>query len=106
VSVLQCVLDDQDLDQYLHLEKHGRLPLKLVGPGLPHDIKLVKGSYPVTIEDAPSGKAPILVLTKIELDGKIATDVYKYDAEGVHGTSKVKNGKSGWELMSSRIVEH
>ena len=38
-------------------------------------------------------------------DGNIATVSYRYDVENIRGTTRVKNAKTGWELMSSRIVE-
>lgn len=104
-TVLQAVLNDPELDGYLHLEKAGRSPVKLSGPDLPKDLKLVKGKHPVTVVDGPkSEKDPVVVLTRIGLEGTIATVAYRYDVEKIRGTTRIKNGKSGWELMSSRIV--
>jgi hypothetical protein len=105
-TVLQAVLDDPELTGYLHVEKPARSHVKLAGPNLPKDLKLVKGSYPVTIVDAPkSEKDPVLVLTRVEAEDKVVTVAYRYDVEGIRGTTRVQNGKSGWQLMSSRILE-
>lgn len=105
-TVLQAVLNDPELDGYLHAEKPGRKPVKLSGPDLPKNLKLVKSGYPVTIVDGPkSPKDPVVVVTRIALEGNTATVTYRYDVEKIRGATRVKNGKSGWELMSSRISE-
>ena len=43
--VLQQLLDDPDLEQYLHLDKAGRLPLKISGADLPEKLAAHKGGY-------------------------------------------------------------
>jgi hypothetical protein len=105
-SVLQAMLDDPELTGYLHIDKPGRSPVKLAGPNLPQDLKLVKGRSQVVIVDAPkSDKDPVIVLSRVGVEDKSATISYRYDVEGIRGTTRVKNGTSGWVLMSSRIIE-
>jgi hypothetical protein len=105
-AVLQAVLDDPELDGYLHLEKPGRSPVKLAGANVPKDVKLVKGKHPVTIVEGPkSDKDPVLLIQRIKQEGGVATVAYQYDVEHIRGTTRVKNGKTGWELVSSRIIE-
>jgi hypothetical protein len=55
-AVLQQVLNDPELDSYLHAEKPGRTPVKLSGPDLPKDLKLVKGTHVVSIVDGPKDR--------------------------------------------------
>ncbi len=105
-KVLQAVLDDPELTSYLHVEKPGRARVKVAGPDLPKDLKLVKGGYEVTIVDGPrSPKDPVVVITRIKVEDKSVSVAYKYDVEGIRGTTRVKNGATGWELASSRIIE-
>ena len=106
-TVLQLVLEDAELDKYLHLEEPGRFPLKLSGKDVPSDIALLKAGQPVKIvEGEPAKKDAVLVVTKVDISGPIATVDYRYDVEGVVGTAHLKKASYGWELESSRIVEH
>jgi hypothetical protein len=105
-AVLQQVLDDPALEQHLHTDKPGRAPVKMSGPDLPEDLKVNKAGYGVKIVDEPkSDKDPVLVLTRVERSGNIVTVAYRYAVEGIRGTTRVKKGSSGWELMSSRIMQ-
>lgn len=106
-AILQRVIEDEELDKYLKLTLPGRFPLKLSGSDLPSGITLTKGNQPVAILDsAPATKDAVLVLTTLEIDGNQATVAYRYDVEGIRGTARLKKGAQGWELKSSRIVEH
>ena len=99
------MLDDPELDRHMQAGKPGRTPVQLSGPDLPSDLKLMKGGYPVKIVDAPkSNKDPVLVINRLEFDGNIATIAYRYDVEKIRGTTRIKRGSAGWELMSSRIM--
>jgi hypothetical protein len=103
-KILQLVLDDEELSAFLKLSEPGRFPLKLAGKDLPSGV--AKGGKPVEIVDGPkSEKDAVLVITKLEIAGSTATVAYRYDVEGIRGTSRVTRGPSGWELKSSRIVE-
>lgn len=106
-SILQLVIEDPELDPYLKLGEPGRFPLKLHGEKVPGGVKLIKGAEPVQIVDAPkTSKDPVLVVTELDLEGTTATVRYQYGAEGIRGTARLNKTSHGWELKSSRIVEH
>jgi hypothetical protein len=106
-SILQRVIEDDELDKYLKLTLPGRFPLKISGSDLPSGLSLTKGNQPVQVVSAPSSKKDaVLVITTVEITGKDATIAYRYDAEGIRGTARLKKGERGWELKNSRIVEH
>jgi hypothetical protein len=106
-TVLQLVIEDAELDKYLHLEEPGRFPLKMAGKDLPSGVALTKAGQAVKIVDGePAKKDAVLVITKIEIASPDATVGYRFDIEGVVGTAHLKKASYGWELKSSRIVEH
>ena len=106
-TVMQLVIEDAELDKYLHLEEPGRFPLKIAGKELPSGIALTKAGQPVKVVDGePAKKDAVLVITKIEIAAPDATVGYRFDIEGVVGTAHLKKASYGWELKSSRIVEH
>jgi hypothetical protein len=106
-TVMQLVIEDAELDKYLHLEEPGRFPLKMSGKDLPSGIALTKAGQPVKLVDGePAKKDAVLVITKIDIEGPDATVGYRFDIEGVVGTAHLKKASYGWELKSSRIVEH
>ncbi len=106
-TVLQLVLEDAELDKYLHLTEPGRFPLKVAGKDVPSTIALMKSGQPVKIvEGEPAKKDAVLVITNIEIAPPDATVGYRFDIEGVVGTAHLKKASYGWELKSSRIVEH
>src|SRR5262245_60640178 len=41
-KILQLVVDDPELDHYLHLGEPGRFPLQIAGDKLPSGVKLIK----------------------------------------------------------------
>jgi hypothetical protein len=104
--VLQAVLDDPELDRYLQTKRPGRVPVKVSGEDLPRDVKAAKGGYPVKVVDGPkSPKDPVLVIVRLERSGNVVTVAYRYDVEGIRGTTRIKKGTSGWELVSSRVMQ-
>ncbi|HVU00895.1 MAG TPA: hypothetical protein VHE30_04055 [Polyangiaceae bacterium] len=104
-KALETFLADPELGAYL--QKSSRGGVKVSGPDLPKDLKVVQGTHYAQIVDGPKGpKDPVVVITRLAHDGDVVTIAYRYDVDGIVGTTRVKNGKSGWELMSSRIVEH
>lgn len=106
-AVLQLTIDDTELDQYLKLGEPGRFPLKIAGSAVPQNIELVKATKPVVVSSPPENKKdPVLVVTDIDIKGNEATVSYRYDVEGIRGTAYLKKTPHGWELTSSRIVEH
>jgi hypothetical protein len=106
-AILQLVVDDPELDNYLHLGTAGRFPLQLAGERLPSGLKLVKATEPVKIVDGPkSKKDAVLVLTEIDVRGDKATVRYRYDVEGIRATVTLARVAHGWELKNSRLVEH
>ena len=105
-KVLQAVLDDPELSRYLKVDSPGRDPVKLHGPDLPEDLKLLKGGSPVSIVDEPeSPKQAVLVITTLSIEGNFAKVAYRFDAEGIRGSTRVSKKTGRWELKSSRIVE-
>ena len=106
-AILQLVVDDPELDNYLHLGTAGRFPLQIAGEKLPSGLKLVKATEPVKIVDGPkSKKDAVLVLTEIDVQGDKATVRYRYDVEGIRATVTLARVAHGWELKNSRLVEH
>ena len=104
--ILQRVIEDEELDKVLHLDKPGRFPFKVAGKDLPSGLSLTKGTKPVSVVSEPSGKKePVLVFTSIEISGKDAVVAYRWDVEGIKGTARLTKGPQGWELTSSRLVE-
>jgi hypothetical protein len=105
-AVLQLVVNDEELDKFLHLNEPGRFPLKVSGDGLPSDLKVVKNTEPVKIVERPeSKKEAVLVFTSIEIGEKQASVRFQYDVENIRGTAHLTKGPHGWELQTSRIVE-
>lgn len=106
-TVLQLVIEDAELDKYLRLTEPGRFPLKMAGKDLPSGIALTKNGQPVkVVAGEPAKKDAVLVITKIEISPSDATVGYRFDIEGAVGTAFLKKAQWGWELKSSRIVEH
>ena len=106
-KILQLVVDDPELDNYLHLGQAGRFPLQISGDKLPSGLKLVKATEPVKVVDAPkSKKDAVLVITEIDVQGDKATVRYRYDVEGIRGNVTLAKAAHGWELKNSRLVEH
>jgi hypothetical protein len=105
-AVLQLVVEDPELDKYLHLGEPGRFPLQLSGEKLPPGLKLVKATEPVKVVDGPkSKKDAVLVITELDVAGDKANVRYRYDVEGIRGTVTLARSAHGWELKNSRIVE-
>ena len=105
-AILQLVVNDEELDKFLHLGEPGRFPLKVAGEGVPSELKIVKSTEPVQVVDGPkSKKDAVLVFTAIEVTNAKATVSYRYEIEGIRGTATLAKGPHGWELLSSRIVE-
>jgi hypothetical protein len=106
-AVLELVVNDPELDPYLHLGDPGRFPLKISGSKLPAGLKLEKATKPVEIVSGPKDKKdPVLVFTEIEISGKKASVRYRYDIEGIRGSANLTKGQYGWELTNSRVVEN
>lgn len=106
-AILQLVVNDPELDNYLHLGEPGRFPLQLAGERLPSGLELIKSTEPVKIVDGPkSKKDAVLVVTEIDVQGNRATVRYRYDIESVRGNVTLAKAAHGWELKSSRLVEH
>ena len=106
-AILQLVVDDPELDRYLHLGEPGRFPLQVSGERLPSGLKLIKATEPVKIVDGPkSKKDAVLVVTEIDVQGDRATVRYRYDIESIRGNVTLAKSAHGWELKNSRLVEH
>jgi hypothetical protein len=101
-AVLQAVLDDEELQQYLGLSLPGRLPFKLAGEGLPSDLQLMKGSDPVQIVDGPKDKEdPVMVITELKIDAKEASVRFRYDVAKLRASANLAKKDYGWELVNS-----
>jgi hypothetical protein len=103
-AVLQLVIEDEELGKFLRVTEPGRFPLKVSGSDIPSG--LVKATKPIEIVDSPAPKAAVLVITSVEIGAKHATVTYRYDVEGIKGTTTLDKGPRGWEILRSRIVEH
>jgi hypothetical protein len=105
-AVLQLVIDDPELDQYLHLGEPGRFPVQISGEKLPSGLKLVKATEAVKVVDHPkSDKDAVLVFTDIDVQGDKASVRYRYDVEGVRATVTLARSSHGWELKNSRLIK-
>jgi hypothetical protein len=105
-TILQLVVDDPELDNYLHLGQPGRFPLQLAGERLPVGLKLTKSTEPVKIVDGPrSKKDAVLVITEVDIQGSNASVRYRYDIENIRGNVTLAKTSHGWELKNSRLVE-
>jgi len=103
-AVLQLVIEDEELGKYLRVTEPGRFPLKVSGSDIPSG--LVKATKPIEIVSSPGPKAAVLVITEVEIGAKRASVTYRYDIEGIKGTTTLDKGPRGWEILRSRIVEH
>lgn len=103
-AVLQLVIDDEELGKYLRVTEPGRFPLKVSGSDIPSGI--VKATKPIEIVSSPAPKAAVLVITEVQIGAKHASVSYRYDIEGIKGTTTLDKGPRGWEILRSRIVEH
>lgn len=105
-AIVQLVVDDPELDKYLHLGQKGRFPLQLAGEKLPSGLQVVKSTEPVVVVQGPKSKTDaVLVITDLEVQGDTASVRYRYDVEGIRGTVTLARSAQGWELKNSRIVE-
>lgn len=105
-QALQVVIGDDALLSELKLEEPGRFPLKIAGDAVPAGLKLSARTEAVEVVSpgAQEGEQPVLVFTDIDLNAKQGTFKYRYEAEGVRGTTHVfKNSAGVWELKSSRV---
>lgn len=108
-QALQVVIQDESLLNELKLGEPGRFPLKISGGSLPSGLQLQAHSEAVQVVSAPADpkKEPVLVFTNIDINARHGTFKYRYDIEGVRGTSHVmKNSMGVWELKSSRVSEY
>lgn len=103
-AVFQLVIEDEELGKFLKVTEPGRFPLKVSGSDIPSG--LVKATKPIEIVDSPGPKAAVLVITSTEIGAKKASVSYRYDVEGIKGTTTLEKGPHGWEILRSRIVEH
>lgn len=103
-AILQLVLDDEELGHYLRVTEPGRFPLRVSGENLPSG--LTKASKPIEVVSDPAPKTPVLVILAVEGGGEHATVRYRFDVEGIQGTTTLDRGARGWEILRSRIVEH
>ena len=106
-TVLQLVLDDEELGPYLKLEEPGRFPLKIAGSGLPSGVELTKSTKPVEIVTGPKNKEDaVLVFTRIDVGPTKGTIKYRYDIERMRGSCTVRKVEGRWELTRSRLTEY
>jgi hypothetical protein len=105
-AAVQALLDDPDLGNYLHLDKPGRLPIKVAGAALPSKLDVHKGGRVVEVVKEPdSPKAAVLVFTRVEQQGNLVRLRYRYDIEGIRGSATVARKDGRWLLTSNRVLE-
>lgn len=104
-AALQVVLDDEALRTALNFTEPGRFPLKISGASLPSGLELQVGDKPVEIVPKPENakETPVLVFTDIDMNKENGSLKYRYDIDGVRGTSYVIFANGRWELKSSRV---
>ena len=104
--VLQVVLDDPELEPYLHLDKPERFPVKVSGPGIASGIALSKGGKRVEVVLSCSDNEPVVVFTKIDVSADKASVAYRYDVENLRGSCSLAKRDGVWQLTRSRLVQH
>ncbi len=105
-QALQVVIQDDALLNELKLGEPGRFPLKISGNSVASGMQLQAHTEAVEVvgDVANPKEEPVLVFTDIDLNAKQGRFKYRYDIEGVRGTSYVFKNEAGvWELKSSRV---
>lgn len=107
-AALQVVIQDDALQTAMNLTEPGRFPIKISGEGLPANLKLTAGEKAVEVVLTPADpkKEAVLIFSKVEISGNRVSFKYRYDIEGVRGTSTVAKKDGVWELKASRISEY
>lgn len=107
-AALQVVIQDDALQTAMNLTEPGRFPIKISGEGLPANLKLTAGEKAVEVVPTPADpkKEAVLIFSKVEISGSRVSFKYRYDIEGVRGTSTVAKKDDVWELKASRISEY
>lgn len=107
-DALQVVLMDEALLSQLNLEEPGRFPLKISGSSLSEGMELQARTEMVEVVAKPEDPKtePVLVFTQIKLNSKSGTFKYRYDIEGIRGSSYVSRAHGNWVLDSSRISQY
>lgn len=107
-AALQVVIQDEALQTAMNLTEPGRFPIKIAGRDIPSNLKLEAGTEAVEIVQEPEDpkSEPVLVFQKIELSRARGSFRYRYDVEGIRGTSTVKKNGDIWELKASRISKY
>jgi hypothetical protein len=107
-AALQVVIQDDALQTAMNLTEPGRFPIKISGEGLPANLKLTAGEKAVEVVPTPADpkKEAVLIFSKVEISGNRVSFKYRYDIEGVRGTSTVAKKDDVWELKASRISEY
>jgi len=106
-QALQVVIQDEALLSELKLGEPGRFPLKISGSEVESGLKLQAHTEAVEVvgQQVDAKTNPVLVFTEIDLNAKQGTFKYRYEIEGVRGTSHVFKNEAGvWELQSSRVT--
>lgn len=104
-TILQLVIEDEELTPYLHLDRPDRFPLRIAGD-LPAGLELTKATQPVQVVPTADAKGkPVIVFTEISVQGDRASVRYRYDVEGVRGSSTLEKREGRWVLSRSRITE-
>jgi hypothetical protein len=104
----QLDIQDDALQTAMNLTEPGRFPIKISGEGLPANLKLTAGEKAVEVVATPEDpkKEAVLIFSKVEISGNRVSFKYRYDIEGVRGTSTVSKKDGVWELKASRISEY
>lgn len=107
-AALQLVIQDDALQTAMNLTEPGRFPIKISGEGLPSNLQLTAGEKAVEVVPTPADPKtePVLVFSQVEVSGNRVSFKYRYDVEGVRGTSTVSKKDGIWELKASRISEY
>ncbi|MBM4362257.1 MAG: hypothetical protein FJ104_06225, partial [Deltaproteobacteria bacterium] len=102
--VLGVVFADPELLRVIRLGEPGRLPLPVRGELVPEGV--LAGGVPIRRVTDAGGTGPVLEVREIEIGPQRATVSFRFDAEGIKGTTTLSKGERGWEIHRSRIVEH
>ena len=104
-QILQLALNDHELEQYLHPEASGRVPVRVAGAGVSTHIKLKKFGVPVRVVSSSDHNGPLLLVTQLVISADAASLQVEYPIEGVFGNFIFANHAGRWAITEAHVYE-
>jgi hypothetical protein len=108
-AVLKMILDHPDLQQYLHPEVEGRVPVRIKSnDALGTDVSVEKFGKPVAFVTtaAATEDAPVLDVKAFDVAGDTVTFRIDYAAEGMTAKGELEKTGGQWSFKSFEAVEN